>query len=137
MPLDSNLPFHDRTGDAEHARPVYGRGLSLDEIERRAHTSGDVATLAIIDLCMDACGTRRSEAIERAVAMRASVQEASTAAARIAELHSIIEVLRHKQRLADEMLRAVQYSVRTYRHTKKPAPKWAAYLIDTLNRIHT
>lgn len=133
----SHTLFHDRTGDAEHARPTvpYWRGMSLDEIERHAHTCGDTATLALIDLISDACGTRRSEAIERAVAMRQSVQEATATRTELTETQA------EMRRMSDDgyRLRQLRYAVEGLltpytRRNPKPAPKWAQYLIDTLKR---
>jgi hypothetical protein len=129
------LPFFDRTGDAEHARPAvpYWRGMSLDEIERHAHTCGDTATLALIDLIMDAAGTRRSEAIERAVAMRQSVREAADAEARIAELHERIRVQDHYLAQSRDLADAVRYVLPPF--AGKPGPKWAQHLSQTLARL--
>jgi hypothetical protein len=105
--------------------------MSLDEIERHAHTTGDAATLALLDLCMDAAGTRRSEAIERAVAMRSRVREAEALRAELAEtqaeMHRMSDEYRSLRRLRD----AVEHTLSPYLgRNPKPAPKWAQFLIE-------
>jgi hypothetical protein len=67
--------------------------------------------------------------------MRASVQEAATAEARIAELQAALRTRDHYLAQSRELARAVQFVLRPFVSKPTKRPKWAHHLQHTLIRL--